>query len=138
MSGRELLVGSVGVLVGVGIAIAGNAIAGGALAEDADNAENATRVVMVTSFTPDEPWTEEYARAGVRELSADYARDNIDGFQGKLFVGDFTRGEFGGIYRFASEEARMVFLAKHPPAENRTVKTYRVLGEWRAEAHDGQ
>lgn len=125
MTGRVLFAGIVGALVGIGIVIGGSAIA-----ESGDRDE--TRYVMVTSFQPEEPWTEGYALRGVRKLSADYTRDAIEGFLGKTFVGDFDRNEFGGVYRFADAEALAAFLAKHPPEANRTVKTYRVLGEWEA------
>ncbi len=129
MSGRVLFAGLVGVLVGVGIAIAGSAIADRGMVDDG---ATATRVVIITSFTPDEPWTEDYAQAGIHKLSADYTRDAIEGFQSKTFVGDFNRNEFGGVYRFATEDALQAFLAGRPPAANRAVKVYRALGEWKA------
>jgi hypothetical protein len=129
MSGRILAAALAGVIVGVGGALGGRAIAEGI-------EQDATAYVLITSFVPDEAWTEEYAQAGIRKLSATYTEDAIPGFESKAFVGDFERNEFGGVYRFADAEALQTFLEKHPPAENRTVKTYRVLGEWKAE-HDG-
>jgi hypothetical protein len=135
MSGRILLAALLGALVGIGVVVGGSAIAEGVeLADDAD----ATQYVMVTSFEPDEVWTEGYVAAGVRKLSEAYTRDAIEGFQAKTFVGDFDRNEFGGVYRFADAAALEAFLAKHPPAENRVVKTFRVLGEWQSAAHEGR
>ncbi|MBT3267108.1 hypothetical protein HN371_08155 [Candidatus Poribacteria bacterium] len=134
MSGRTLFAALLGALLGVGVAVGGSAIADGAGPPD-DPA--VVRYVMVTSFQPESAWTEEYAAAGVRKLSEDYTRDAIEGFQAKTFVGNFDRNEFGGVYRFADADALEAFLAKHPPAENRVVKTFRVLGEWQAAGYDG-
>ncbi len=130
MSGRILGAALVGVLLGFGVALGGSAVAEGL---GADRVE----YVMITSFQPETEWTEEYAAAGIRKLSAAYTEEPIQGFQSKVFVGAFGRGEFGGVYRFASADALSAFLAKHPPADNRTVKTYRLLEEWQAEEHEG-
>ena len=135
MSGRTLFASLLGALAGIAAVVGGSAIAKGVgVADDSD----VTRYIMVTSFEPDEAWTEEYAAAGVGKLSEAYTRDAIDGFQAKTFVGDFDRNEFGGIYRFADAEALEAFLSRRPPAENRVVKTFRVLGEWQAAGPEGR
>ncbi|MEO2002866.1 MAG: hypothetical protein ABGY41_02055 [Candidatus Poribacteria bacterium] len=133
MTGRILVAGMLGVLVGVCVALGGGALAASG---EGLHTQDAPSYVMLTSFVPDEAWTEEYAQAGIRKLSAVYTADAIEGFETKVFVGDFERNEFGGVYRFANVGALLEFLLKHPPAENRTVKTFRVLGEWKAE-HEG-
>jgi hypothetical protein len=111
-----------GVVVGLAVSLGSLVIAG--------EMKKPPKYAIVTSFSPQPPWTREQAAEGIQKLKADYDAKRPKGFQSKHFLGAFDRNEFGGFYLFASREEMEAFLKVYPPTPNRSVKLYEVLDTW--------